>query len=87
MPTTDDVLSAVRGQGAHLNGQPLYAQEPPGDLRDIGVALEADSHGFTEAQRTLHPSIGRGYYASGSAVYPMGQILLAGSTEPLLAVG
>jgi myo-inositol-1(or 4)-monophosphatase len=75
LPTTGEVLSAAKGKGAFLNGNPFEAHEPPGTLRDIGVALADDSQGYSNAQRTLRSAIGRGY-SFGSAAYPMAQVLL-----------
>ena len=75
LPTTGEVLSAVRGQGAFLNGRPLHAQEPPGELRDIGVAIEGNNQRFTDSQRILQSAPGR-TYSFESAAYPIGQVLL-----------
>ena len=75
LPTTGEVLSAAKGQGAFLNGSPIEAREPPGELRDIGVAIEGNNHRFTDAQRILQSAPGR-TYSFESAAYPIGQVLL-----------
>ncbi len=75
LPPTGEVLSAARGRGAFLNGKPLHAQEPPGELQDIGVAIEWNSTRFTESQRILQSAPGR-TYSFQSAAYPIGQVLL-----------
>lgn len=75
LPTAGEVISAVKGQGAFLNGRPLRAQEPPGDLRDIGVAIEGNNQRYTESQRILQRAPGR-TYAYESAAYPIGQVVL-----------
>ncbi len=75
LPTTGEVLSAVRGQGALLNGRELDTREPPGALQDIAVAFEVNSRHFSEAQRTLAGAVGR-QYGFGSGVYPLAQVLL-----------
>ena len=75
LPTTGEVLSAVRGQGAFLNGSPVQAQEPPGELQDIGVAIEGNNQRFTDSQRILQSAPGR-TYSFESAAYPIGQVLL-----------
>ena len=73
--TEGEVLSAVKGQGAFLNGSPFRAQEPPGELRDIGVATEGNNQRYTESQRILQSAAGR-TYTYVSAAYPIGQVLL-----------
>ena len=75
IPTAGEVLSAVRGQGAFLNGSPLRAQEPPGELQSIGVAMEGNNQRFNESQRILQSAPGR-TYTYVSAAYPIGQVLL-----------
>ena len=75
LPTAGEVLSAVRGRGAFLNGRALDTQEPPGALHDIAVAFEVNSRDFSEAQRTLANAVGR-QYQFASAVYSLGQVLL-----------
>ena len=75
LPTTGEVLSAVRGQGAFLNGSPVQTQEPPGELQDIGVAIEGNNQRFTDSQRILQSAPGR-TYSFESAAYPIGQVLL-----------
>jgi len=75
LPTTGEVLSAVKGQGASLNGNPVQFQEPPGELGDVGVAIEGNNQRFTESQRILQRAPGR-TYAFESAAYPIGQVLL-----------
>ena len=75
LPTTGEILSAAKGQGAFLNGNPIEAREPPGELRDIGVAIEGNNQRFTDAQRILQSAPGRAY-AFESAAYPIGQVLL-----------
>ena len=74
LPTTGEVLSAVKGQGAFLNGEPLRAEGPPGNLGDIGVAVEGNSRRFTESQRILQRAPGR-TYSFESAAYLIGQVL------------
>ncbi len=68
LPTNIEVLSAVRGRGAYINGKKLEAQEPPGNPRDVAIAIEGDYPLFTEAA-------GR-HYVFGSAAYPLAQVLL-----------
>ena len=75
LPTTGEVISAVKGQGAFLNGQEIRAQEPPGELSDIGVAIEGNNQRFTPSQRILQSAPGR-TYSFESAAYPIGQVLL-----------
>lgn len=75
LPTEGAVLSAVRGQGAFLNGKPHRAQEPPGELQDIGLAIEGNNRLYTESQRLLQSAPGR-RYSYVSAAYPIGQVLL-----------
>ena len=75
LPTTGEVLSAVRGQGAFLNSRAFLAQEPPGNLRDIGVAIEGNNQRFTDSQRILQSAPGRPY-SFESAAYPIAQVLL-----------
>ena len=75
LPTTGEVICAVKGQGAFLNGRPLLSREPPGELRDIGVAVEGNNQRFTESQRILKRAPGR-TYAFESAAYTIGQVLL-----------
>ena len=75
LPSTGEVLSAVRRQGAFLNGNPFRAQEPPGELPDIAVGMEGNRQRFTDSQRILESAPGR-TYSFQSAAYPMGQVLL-----------
>ena len=75
LPTAGEVLSAVKGQGAFLNGFPFESQEPPGELQDIGVAIEGNNQRFTESQRIVQRAPGR-TYSFESAAYPIGQVLL-----------
>ncbi len=75
LPTEGEVLSAARGQGAFLNGSPLRAQEPPGELRDIGIAVEGNNQRSTESQHVLQSAAGR-TYTYVSAAYPISQVLL-----------
>lgn len=75
LPTTGEVISAVKGQGSYLNGNNLQSQEPPGELSDIGVAIEGNNQRFTSSQRILQRAPGR-TYAFESAAYPIGQVLL-----------
>ena len=75
LPATGEVLSAAHGRGPLLNGSPLRAQEPPGALRDIGVAIEGFNQGFDDVLRRLQRAVGRSY-SFESAAYPIGQVLL-----------
>ena len=75
LPTSNELISAVRGRGAYLNGKKLEAKEPPGNPRDVAIAIEGDSRLFTEAERALAEAAGR-QYNFGSAAYPLGQVLL-----------
>ena len=75
LPTTGEIISAVKGRGAFLNGSPIRPQEPPGELSDIGVAIEGNNQRFTDSQRVLQRAPGR-TYSFESAAYPIGQVLL-----------
>ena len=75
LPSTGEVLSAARGRGAFLNGSPFKAHEPPGAIRDVGVAIEGINQGIDDVVRALHGAVGRSY-SFESAAYPIGQVLL-----------
>ena len=75
LPATGEVLSAANDRGAFLNGVPFEAHEPPGALRDIGVAIEGFNQGFDDVLRRLQRAVGRSY-SFESAAYPIGQVLL-----------
>ena len=74
LPTTGEMLSAVKSQSAFLNGSPIQAQEPPGELRDISVAIQGNNQRFTDSQRILQKAPGR-TYSFESAAYLIGQVL------------
>ena len=86
LPTTGEVLSAIRGRGALLNGRELDTQEPRGALHDIAVAFEVNSRDFSDGQRTLANAVGR-EYRFGSAVYALGQVLLGRLHGALFGAG
>ena len=71
LPTSNEILSAVRSQGAYVNGVRLAAQEPPGDPRNIAISFDADGR---PAKRVLSEVFER-LYGFASAVYPLGQLL------------
>jgi myo-inositol-1(or 4)-monophosphatase len=74
LPTSNEILSAVRGQGAYVNGVRLNSQEPPGDPRNTAVSFDADGRRLTPAKRALSEVFER-LYSFASAAYPMGQLL------------
>jgi len=74
LPTSNEILSAVRSQGAYVNGVRLAAQEPPGDPRNIAISFDADGRRLTPAKRALSEVFER-LYGFASAVYPLGQLL------------
>lgn len=86
LPMTGEVLSAIRGQGAFLNGQELDTQEPLGALQDIAVAFEVNSRDFSEAHRTLADAVGR-QCAFSSGVYPLAHVLLGRLHGAVFAAG
>lgn len=75
LPPSNELLSAVRGRGAFVNGKKLESQEPPGDPRNVGVSFEADGRLLTPAKQALCEVVER-LYCFASAAYPMGQVLL-----------
>jgi len=75
LPTSNEVLSAVRGRGAYINGKKLETQEPPGNPRDVAIAIEYDIRLITGSIRALAEAAGR-TYTFASAAYPLGQLLL-----------
>ena len=76
VPTTGEVLRAVAGHGAFLNGRPLEVREPPGALEDVGIVIDVvHSRYMTPALQALESAAGR-RFSFGSAVYPVAQMLL-----------
>ena len=75
LPTSNEILSAVRGQGAYVNGVRLEPQEPPGEHRNIAISFDADGRRLTPVKRALSEVFER-LYAFASAAYPLGQLLL-----------
>jgi myo-inositol-1(or 4)-monophosphatase len=74
MPPGNELLSAVRGQGAYVNGVRLESNEPPGDPRNIAISFDADGRRLTPAKRALSEVFER-LYSFASAAYPLGQLL------------
>ena len=75
LPASGELLSAVRGRGAYVNGKKLEAREPPGNPSDVAIAIEGYGSLLTPAERALGEAAGR-RYAFASAAYPLGQVLL-----------
>ena len=75
LPPANELLSAVRGQGAYVNSNKLESQEPSGDPRNIGISFEADGRLLTPAKQALSDVVER-LYCFASAAYPMGQVLM-----------
>ena len=73
LPPGNELLSAVRGQGAYVNGVRLESQEPPGDPRNTAISFDADGRRLTPAKRALSEVFER-LYSFASAAYPLGQL-------------
>lgn len=74
IPATGEVLTATRGQGAFLNGEPLTVQEPAGDLRDIAISV-GDTRSYTGKKLAIANAVGK-HYAFSSGSYPLAQVIL-----------
>ena len=74
LPTGKEILSAVRGQSAYVNGVRLESQEPPGAPRNIAISFDADGRSLTPAKRALSEVFER-LYGFASAAYPLGHLL------------
>lgn len=74
LPVGKEILSAVRGRGAYVNGEKLESQEPSGEPRNIGVSFEADGRLLSPAKQALSKVVER-LYCFASAASPLGQLL------------
>lgn len=74
LPATGEVLAAVRGGGAFLNGQPLLSQEPPGNPRDVAISV-GDPRSYRGRKLAIANAAGNRYIFK-SAAYPLAQVLL-----------
>ncbi len=75
LPASGEILSAIRGEGAYVNGERLETTEPPGDPLNVGIAIEGETRPFAGPKKALAEAAGR-HYTFGSAAYPLGQVLL-----------
>ena len=74
LPATGEMLTAVRGRGAFLNGEPLVVEEPPGDPLDVAISV-GDTRPYTGRKLAIADAAGK-HYSFSSAAYPLAQVIL-----------
>ena len=74
LPATSEILTAIRGRGAFLNGEPLVVQEPAGDLVDVAISV-GDTRSYRGKKLAIANAPGK-HYAFSSGSWPLAQVLL-----------
>ena len=78
LPPSRELLTGVKMRGASRNGRQFAAEEPPGDISEVAIAVELDGGAARlRLKDTLDwtGSLGQ-VYSFVSAAYPLGQVLL-----------